>query len=651
MVTIGEKVAVVGGGVDVASGPAALPPLDRLRSLHAAGSLAGEYRVVASLLAEIAAQENGAADLVRAGQVLSRLDPDEVLGSDGDVEVVTVAITGHSTIGNLLAPLTAEFARHGMLLRPRMSEFDAYLRDMQETESLLYAPDVTLALCVLDAQVIFDELPAPWMVEHLEAAAAGKLAQLERLADQYVEHGRGTLVLNTIPLQRMHTHQLVDHRSRAALGVAWRELNAGLLRLAAKHRQVVVIDLDPLIAAGGPVNETRMASYAKAHLGEELLARYARDVAHLGRAVRGKAKKVLVVDADNTLWDGILGDDGPDGIAAATTFRGEAFGNFQRVVAQIGSQGVLLAVSSKNEQDLLLQVLREHPDMRLRESDFVRVNANWDPKDGNLRDIAKALNLGVDSFVFVDDSPFECGLIASSLPDVSVIRLDEEPALHVERLLADGWFDTLELTAEDRARAGQYRADASRQSLLDSASSTEEYLAHLGVAVTVTRIREHEVARIAQLTMRTNQFNLTTRRLQPADVAAQADSSEHIVLSVRSADRFGDNGVVGVLFARIGSDGLHIENMLLSCRVFARGIEQATITTVLEHTRSLGLPATFASYRPTAKNKKVRDFYPSMGFAVLGEGDTETTFRHDLADIPAVPAHLQLTVDIERPQP
>lgn len=650
MVTIGEKVAVAGGGVDVASGPAALPPLDRLRSLHAAGSLAGEYRVVASLLAEIAAQENGAADLVRAGQVLSRLDPDEVLGSDGDVEVVTVAITGHSTIGNLLAPLTAEFARHGMLLRPRMSEFDAYLRDMQETESLLYAPDVTLALCVLDAQMIFDELPAPWMVEHLEAAAAGKLAQLERLADQYVEHGRGTLVLNTIPLQRMHTHQLVDHRSRAALGVAWRELNAGLLRLAAKHRQVVVIDLDPLIAAGGPVNETRMASYAKAHLGEELLARYARDVAHLGRAVRGKAKKVLVVDADNTLWDGILGDDGPDGIAAATTFRGEAFGNFQRVVAQIGSQGVLLAVSSKNDQDLLLQVLREHPDMQLRESDFVRVNANWDPKDGNLRDIAKALNLGVDSFVFVDDSPFECGLIASSLPDVSVIRLDEEPALHVERLLADGWFDTLELTTEDRARAGQYRADASRQSLLDSASSTEEYLAQLGVAVTVTRIREHEVARIAQLTMRTNQFNLTTRRLQPADVAAQADSSEHIVLSVHSADRFGDNGVVGVLFARIGSDGLHIENMLLSCRVFARGIEQATITTVLEHARSLGLPAAFASYRPTAKNKKVRDFYPSMGFAVLGEGDAETTFRHVLADIPAVPAHLQLTVDIERPQ-
>ncbi len=649
MVTVGEKVAAAGGGVDAPAEPAVVRPLDRLRSLHAAGRLAGEYDAVAGLLAEIAAEENGAADLVRAGQILGRLDPEEVLGTAGGVETVTVAITGHSTIGNLLAPLTAEFARHGMLLRPRMSDFDAYLRDLRESDSLLYAPDVTLALCVLDPQVIFDELPAPWLVEQLETAAAGKLAQLTRLADQYVEHGRGTLVLNTIPLQRLHTHQLVDHRSRAALGVVWREFNAGLLRLAAKHQRVAVLDLDPLIAAGGPVNETRMASYAKAHLGEDLLARYARDVAHLGRAVRGKTKKVLVVDADNTLWDGILGDDGPDGIAAATTFRGEAFGNFQRVVAQIGSQGVLLAVSSKNDQELLLQVLREHPDMLLRENDFVRVNANWNPKDGNLRDIAAALNLGVDSFVFVDDSPFECGLVASSLPGVAVVRLDEEPGLHIERLLADGWFDTLELTAEDRARAGQYRADAARQSLLDGASSTEEYLAQLGVAVTIARIREHEVARIAQLTLRTNQFNLTTRRLQPADVASLAASPDHLVLSVRSADRFGDNGVVGALFARVGPDGLHIENMLLSCRVFARGIEQATITTLLEHARSLGLPAAFASYRPTAKNKKVRDFYPSMGFAVTGESDAETTFRHDLADIPAVPAHVRLTVDLERP--
>ncbi|MFD0329344.1 HAD-IIIC family phosphatase [Streptacidiphilus monticola] len=292
-----------------------------------------------------------------------------------------------------------------------------------------------------------------------------------------------------------------------------------------------------------------MSAYAKAHLGEELLARYAREVGHLGRALRGKAKKVLVLDLDNTLWDGVLGDDGADGIAAATTFRGEAFGTFQKLARQIGSQGVLLAVSSKNDQEPVLEVLRTHPDMVLRDTDFVRINANWNPKDANLRDIAAKLNLGVDSFVFADDSTFETGLVAAGLPEVAVVRLDEEPALHVEKLLADGWFDVRELTAEDRERASLYRVESERQDLLDSSGSYEEYLEQLQVRVQVSAVGDLDLARVAQLTLRTNQFNLTTQRLQPDEVRARIDDPEHLVLSVRSGDRFGDNGVVGALFA------------------------------------------------------------------------------------------------------
>jgi len=645
--------------VDDAPAVAAPPagPLDRLRKLRAEGRLAAQYRTVASLLAELAHGENALTDLARAGQLLSRLDPDEAVretaAAGSPVDTITVAITGHSTLGNLTAPLTAELARHGIVLRPRLSDFDAYLRDLQDTGSLLYTSGADLALVVLDPQMIFDELPKPWLVEDLERAAAAKLAQLDALATRYVEHGTGTLVLNTVPLLRAHTHQLVDLASRNRLAIAWRELNIGLLRLASTHSRVAVLDLEPLIAAGGPVTEPRMASYAKTYLGDELLARYAREVAHLARTLRAQAKKVLVLDADNTLWDGVLGDDGPDGIAAATTFRGEAFGQFQTVVKQLGSQGVLLAVASKNDQDNVLQVLREHPDMVLREADLARVNANWSPKDGNLRDIADKLNLGVDSFVFVDDSPFECGLVAASLPGVAVVRLDEEPALHIEKLLADGWFDVRELTAEDRARTALYRTEAARQDLLDSAGSMEEYLGQLGVVVTVARVTEGQVARVAQLTLRTNQFNLTTQRLQPADLRARLDDPAYLVLSIRSADRFGDNGVVGAVFARRAGDGLHVENMLLSCRVFARGIEQATIATVLAQARAEGLAAVHASYRPTAKNKGVRGFYPSVGFATAAETAAmdggELRFVHDLAELPAVPAHLHLDTELERP--
>ncbi|MPY49221.1 HAD-IIIC family phosphatase [Streptomyces acidicola] len=633
-------------------------PLDRLRALHAEGRLAGAYDEVPGLLAELAAAGNPAGppapDLVRAGQLLARLDPEQVLREHPGTDTFSVAVTGHSTLSGLKAPLTAELARHGMLLKLHEGDYDSWYRDLQDTGSELYASGADLALCVLDSEIVFDELPHPWLVDDVERVTVAKLALIRQLAERYVTHGGGTLVLNTVPLLRSRLRSLVDSRSRARLGVVWREFNAGLLRLAAEHDRVHVVDLDPLIASSGPVNEPRLAAYAKVHLGEELLAGYAREAGHLARALRGRTKKVLVVDLDNTLWDGILGDDGPDGIAAATTYRGEAFGRFQKAVGQIGAQGVLLAVCSKNDIEPVRDVLRDHPDMVLRDGDFVQVVANWDPKDSNLLAIARKLNLGVDSFVFADDSPFECGLVARSLPGVAVVRLDEEPALHIERLLADGWFDLRELTAEDRARATQYRTEAARQDLMESAGSMEEYLAELGVEVTLSPVADHEIARVSQVTLRTNQFNLTTERLQQADVRARRDSDDGLVLAIRSADRFGDNGLVGVvLVSGVGADGgWHIDNMLLSCRVFARGIEEACLAAVLREAGERGAGAVHARYRPTAKNHRVRTLYPSVGFAETGEDEDGTvSFRHDLTgeQLPTPPAHVRLTADFGRP--
>jgi len=568
------------------------------------------------------------------------------------VETFTVAVVGHSTLTSLYAALTAEFARHGTLLRTVKGGFDSYLRDLQDTASPLYSPGVKLALCLLDPEVVFDEVAQAWTAEDVEAAARAKLAQLDRLVQRYTERGGAHLVLNTVPLQRAHTHRFVDYRSRAALGIAWREFNAGLLRLAARYPGVSVIDLDPLLADAGPVNDPRLSLYAKAHLGDELLSRYAREVGHLAQALRGRTKKALVVDLDNTLWDGVLGDDGPDGVAAAGTLRGEAFGRFQQVVKHLGSQGVVLAVSSKNDQDAVLRALQENPDMVLREPDFARINANWAPKDANLRDLAAGLNLGLDSFVFADDSPFETGLVAASLPQVAVVQLDDEPAWHVGRLLADGWFDTLAITDEDRARGGLYRAEAARQVLLENTDSPEEYLRELGITVTVARVLERDVPRVSQLTLRTNQFNLTTLRLQPEEVRARAEDPQQLVLAVRSADRFGDNGTVGAIFARRSGDTLHIDNVLLSCRVFSRGIEQAALSALLRHAAATGLAKAEGVYRPSPKNANFRGFYAAQGFEPVAEPGGEAArlvFRRGLAAPPAVPEHIRLDSELEGP--
>ncbi|WP_405538557.1 HAD-IIIC family phosphatase [Streptomyces sp. NBC_00075] len=617
-------------------------PFDRLRSLR---RYAPE---VPALLAELAAGPDPFGALQSAGRILTRLEPAHG-AAPHDEDRVTVTISGSGTLDGLAASLTAEFARHGLQLDGATGDFGAWERDLLDTGSALYAPTTALSLCVLDASVLFDPLPLPWTVADAASAAADLLARLDSLAARHGDHASGLLILNTLPLLHTHTHQLVDLRARAELGALWREFNAGVLRLALRHPRTQVVDLDPLVAAGGPVRDARLAAYAKARLGAELLARYAREVGHLARALRGRTRKVLVLDADQTLWDGVLGDVGPEGITAAGTIRGEVFGDFQRVVRQLAAQGVLLAVCSKNDPAPLLTVLREHPDMVLREPDFVRVQASWDPKDAGLREIADRLNLGTDSLVLADDSAFERGQVAGALPAVALVPLDDEPALHAERLLADGWFDVPELTDTDLRRAAQYHSEGDRQRLREAAQSYEEYLAQLGVVVELGPLRTDQLARTAQLTQRTNQFNLTTRRMSAPEVREYADAPGRLVLTVGARDKFGDNGLVGAVFVRRDpATGWHLENALLSCRVFGRGVEQAVFAALLEGAREAGAPAVFGRYRPSARNGRVRELYPTLGFETADEAGTDgpdgttAVFRHPLLVLPEVPAHITL---------
>jgi FkbH-like protein len=612
---------------------------DELRALSRAGALVERYPNVRGLLADADPET-----VRRVGRLLSRVDPEDVLTAHPGTPQVRIAVTGSGTLDGVVAPLTGELARHGLLARVRSGDFGGYVAEL--SDSATPAADITLVL--LDAAGVFAEVPNPWRADDVGTALADRLSLLEKLVIRFTSAGRGTLVLNTIPLPRRYPAQLLDHRSRARLGALWREANAKLLRLTEDHPSLVVLDSDVLVADGVAVTEPRLGAYTKAHLSPDLLHAYAREVAHLARGLVGRVKKVLAVDLDGTVWGGVLGDDGAEGIEVADGYRGEAFQAFQKVLRQLASQGVLLTAVSKNDPEPVRAVLSGHPRIAVREDDFVRVVANWRPKHENLRELADALNLGVDSVVFVDDSPYERGLVRRELPDVAVVAVDEEPALHVDRLLADGWFTVPDLTADDVARPARYQEELGRRDFLSSFDSIQDYLRELGVRVRISRARPEELARVSQVTLRTNQFNLTTRRLQPADVRALADDPDAYVLAVHTADRFGDNGLVGVVLARREDDVLRLDNVLLSCRVFARGVEQATLSALLEHARDTGASAVVGEYRATAKNGKVRDFLPSVGFATTADDGDTATFRHDLTDIAPPPEHVGLTVDWNR---
>ena len=613
-------------------------PADELLALHRSGLLAARYPQVRDLVADL-----DDAELLRAGRLLSRIDPDDVVRAHPTAVTLTVSVTGHGTLSPLVPALTAELARHGVLLRPHLSDFDSYVHDLLDPASSVYTTDADLVLCVLDPMIVFDEVPTPWRVTDVERVVGEKLRLFERLTAQFGATGRGILVLNTMPLPQNIAAQLVDLRSRARLGAVWRDANARLLSLTDRHDNVVMLDLDPLVAQGIPSCDVRLSVYAKAHLSPDLLAAYAREVAHLARAVRGGAKKCLAVDLDDTVWGGVLGEVGADGIEVADRGRGQAFKAFQKVLKQVGAQGVLLAAVSKNDDQPVQDALRDHPGLTLRWDDFVRIIANWRPKPENLAALVDELNLGPDSVVFVDDNASECGLVRHELPDVAVIHLSDEPALHVDKLLRDGWFTVLDLTDADRLRPSQYRDALSHRDFPQTFDSLADYLRDLDVHVALSVVDEFEVSRISQLTLRTNQFNLTTDRLQPAQVRALATDPAVTVFGIHASDRFGDNGLIGAVVVRWEETAGHIDNFLLSCRVFGRDIERASLASVLHHARTRGANAVFGSYRQTAKNAKVRDFYPDNGFVPVAEDGATITFRHDLTDIAPPPDHIHLT--------
>ncbi|SER33013.1 HAD-IIIC family phosphatase [Streptomyces qinglanensis] len=589
-----------------------------LRTLHARGRLAAEYPAVRELLA---AADRDTLDF--AGRVLAPLDPEEVLAHHPDTPVVRVAVTGRGTVGELVPALTAQLARHGILARTRVCGSGGYLGDLADPNSPLYAHRPEVTLCVLDPLTVWDTVEVPWQPLEVSVAAERRRKVLGELAQLHAASApRGaTLVLNTVPLLRRFTHQLTSLAQRAELGGLWKQFNADLLHMARPSAGLAVLDLEPVTSAGVRADEPRLGTYAEAHCTADLLTHYAREAAHLIRGLRGEAKKCLVLDLDGTLWDGVLAEDGPEGVTAAGTLRGAAFGAFQLTVKQLAAQGVLLAVCSRNDAEAVRRALAEHPEFPLRPDDFATVVAGWGSKAEGVRTVAERLGLAPEAVVFADDTPFERESVRAGVPGAAVVELDAEPALHTERLLADGWFDTPALTDEDRLRPVRYARRAARVSSEAASADHRAFLATLELRVEISPAREHELARLAQLTLRTNRFNLTGQRLSAEQVRQRAAAPGAAVLAVRAADRFGDEGVVGAVLARIDGNRLRVENLLLSCRVLGRGVEEAVLAGLLAAAREAGLTAVHAVWRPTRANAAVRTLCPRHGFrTVTGPG-------------------------------
>jgi len=341
----------------------------------------------------------------------------------------------------------------------------------------------------------------------------------------------------------------------------------------------------------------------------------AREVSHIAASLRGSAKKVVVLDLDNTLWGGVIGDDGLDGIEIGDTSpRGEAFKAFQACLKSLGERGILLAVCSKNDHARAIEPFTDHPEMVLRMEDFASFQANWEPKSENLRRIARELNLGLDSFVFVDDNPAEIEIVRQFVPEVEALLLGPDPSMYVQELQDGRYFEALNITPEDAERVSQYRVAVQREELLASSTDMVSYLRSLEMKAVIAAFQSVDVPRISQLINKSNQFNVTTRRRTELEIRTLMANPACRGFTVRLSDRFGDHGLISVVICLIEGQHMEIDTWLMSCRVLKRQVEEEVVNEIVRIARESGCDRITGRYIRTAKNGMVSDLYPRMGF-------------------------------------
>jgi FkbH-like protein len=546
------------------------------------------------------------------------------LRTDGhDLQPLTpfrLGLLGNGTLDFIESALVASAARHGLALECVRSSYDQVLQEALDPQSRINRAGPDAVLVALD----YRALPLRACPGDRDAAASCVAAteqQLDAIRRGIRGHSGAVTIFQTIVAPPEPLFGSFDRVLTGTLRGLIDEVNRAVVRGAAETSDVL-FDVAALAEMVGSAEWFSPAQWnmAKLPFSSALVPLYADHAARLFAAIRGKSRRCLILDLDNTVWGGVIGDDGVDGIRIAQGDTvGEAYLSLQQMVLALRARGVVIAVSSKNEDETARLPFRHHPEMLLREEHIAVFQANWKDKASNIAAIAETLSLGLDSMVFLDDNPVERGLVRETLPDVAVPELPEDPALYARALSAAGYFDTIAFSAEDRGRSAFYEGNARRVALQAEVADVDAYLRSLQMEITFRPFDEVGRTRIAQLINKSNQFNLTTRRYSEAEVAATERDPDCFTLQVRLSDSIGDNGMISVVICRrTAPDTWEIDTWLMSCRVLGRRVQEMVLREIGHHAETAGVARVIGRYVPTERNMIVRDHYQKLGFTKTG---------------------------------
>lgn len=551
------------------------------------------------------------------------------------------AVVSNTTIAPLAARLKAELESDNLACNIFVSQYGKAIQHLLQPGSPLYAFKPDVLVLYLDLDQLRSGLEST-LAFASSATRADIQTEIVSEVDGLVRSARAncaaTILVNNFPVV-----------PRTVLGIgldpvlksAVRQMNQRLAEELANVPNCFLYDCDSLWAeAGWSDRDRRFEMLAQLPFGPKLQSLLVREWLRYFRALQGRARKCVVVDLDNTLWGGILGEDGPGNIRMGDTPHGRPYRRLQMALQILSRRGILLAVCSKNNSADALAVLREHPDMLLREKDFAAMQINWQDKATNLRAIARELNIGLQHLVFLDDNPTERQWVREALPEVLVPELPADSALFAD-VLTDCELDTLTLTEEDLKRAQMYAEERERRKFQADAPSYEQFLQELRLLVRIERLQPPLLDRAAQLCQRTNQFNLTTRRHTAADLQRFAASSDAVVLLMSVRDRFGDYGWTGLAIAERRNERAEIDSFMVSCRVLGKQVEFALFTALGDWAREMGCTEVAGSYIPSTKNSICADFYPKCGLLAVDE--RPQAYARSLVELPLQPiSHIEL---------
>jgi FkbH-like protein len=542
---------------------------------------------------------------------------------------VRLAVLGSSTLSHLLPSIRVAGVRRGIWVDTYENDYGQYLQELSESDSPLHDFKPNAVLIALDAHHLTAGITSAMDASRAEASLAemlGRIRQIWRLAR---EAFRGPIIQQAfLPV---HLPVLGNNEHRLPGSRAWfiTRLNAGI-RAIAEADGVDILAIDDRAARDGLSRWHDPALWHRSKQEVSPLAgpMYGDLVGRWLAAKQGKSFKCLVLDLDNTLWGGIVGDDGVEGIALGQgSPLGEAYAAFQEYVRELGRRGIILAVCSKNDEANALEPFDRHPEMVLKRADVASFVANWSNKADNIRAIAQELNIGLDSMCFVDDNPFERELVRQELPMVAVPEVSDDPTGYPVALADGGYFEGLAVTDEDLERTKQYQGNKARDTLKVSVTDLPSYLRGLEMQLVSKRFDKVGLQRIVQLINKSNQFNLTTRRYTEDDVIAVMADPAAFGLQLRLLDRFGDNGIIAIVIGRLQAErdlnakepvtDLHIDTWLMSCRVLGRQVESTTLNLIAREAAKLGARRLIGEYIPTKKNAMVKNLYTSLGFTTI----------------------------------